>query len=367
MTARPSEATQQAAQWVVQLRSPESPPDAEQEFADWLRASPLHVREYLRAVEIWEGLGYAATHAQQSVEELLREAAGAELIPLPGTTLAGLPATPPRLRVAAGDRCAVPRLRVGLLRALVAVGLCVVVCFTYLGWKYFTVLDVANGVGEQRSAVLPDRSIVELNTQSEIRVAFTATERRVELVRGEAFFNVSKDPARPFIVATDLATAKAVGTHFSVYRTPTGTIVTVSEGRVLVRDTQAVAGSSARPAPSADAVEVRPGSLAEARPGRPVQMRPADVERALAWRQRRLIFEGESLIHVVEEFNRYNSLPLVIVDPRLREQRISGVFAANDPESLLDFLSKVDHISVTRLDGRAVRIGDSERTGDGEP
>jgi ferric-dicitrate binding protein FerR (iron transport regulator) len=60
---------------------------------------------------------------------------------------------------------------------------------------------------------------------------------------------------------------------------------------------------------------------------------------------------------VVEEFNRYNSSPLVISDLRLREQRISGVFGANDPESLLDFLVKVDHIAVTRDENQTVRIG----------
>ena len=100
-----------------------------------------------------------------------------------------------------------------------------------------------------------------------------------------------------------------------------------------------------------------PGTQAEAQPGRPVQMRQANVERTFAWRERRLVFDGEPLSSVVEEFNRYNSPPLVISDPRLREQRISGVFGANDPESLLDFLVKVDHISVTRDANQTIRIG----------
>jgi transmembrane sensor len=86
-------------------------------------------------------------------------------------------------------------------------------------------------------------------------------------------------------------------------------------------------------------------------------MRPANVERMLAWRERRLVFDGEPLATVVEEFNRYNSTPLVITDPRLRTQRISGVFGANDPESLLDFLEKVDHIAVTRDASQTIRIG----------
>jgi transmembrane sensor len=347
MTPRPPEATQQAAYWVVQLRSPESPPNADQEFADWLRASPVHVREYLRAVEVWEGLGYNAVHADKSIEKLLEEATGDDVVELP---------------VATNSRPAPERpagWSSGLRLAMAASVLGAVLPLAYLGWKHFSALDVATGVGEQRSAVLPDHSIVELNTRSEIRVTFTPAERRVELVRGEAFFEVSKDPKRPFIVSTDLATARAVGTHFSVYRTSNGTIVTVEEGRVLVREKQPVAGSTSGTARAIDAVEVIPGTLAEARPGRPVLMRPTDVGRALAWRQRRLIFDGESLSKVVSEFNRYNSSPLIIVDPRLRDQRISGVFAANDPDSLLDFLVKVDHIDVTRSEDGAIRIGGS--------
>jgi transmembrane sensor len=369
MSPRSPEATQQAAFWVVQLRAADRPPNSELEFADWLRGSPLHVREYLRAVEVWETLGVMAGTTDQSVAYLVREACDDNVLELAPT---GLTATNPTdasveppagiavptggaaaltagtATPMAGTACA-PRARHYSFRglALAASLLGIVLAVTQLGRSSWTAVDVSTGIGEQRSAILPDHSVVELNTSSEIRLAFTASERRVELLRGEAFFEVAKDPKRPFIVATDVATARAVGTHFSVYRTRDETIVTVAEGRVLVRDKHLDGG------------EVIPGNLAEARPGHPVQMRPANVERALAWRQRRLIFDGDSLANVVSEFNRYNPAPLVIVDPGLREQRISGVFAANDPDSLLDFLVQVDHINVTRSEDGSIRIGES--------
>ncbi len=348
MRERPSEATQQAADWLVQLHSPDRSPNTEAEFADWLRASPIHVREYLRAVEVWEGLAHESVGQDSSQEQLVWDANAAGVIEFPR-----------ELRAAAKSASPIRSLPVAMRRgtALAALFAGMVLASGYFGWRHFTALDVATGIGEQRSVVLPDRSIVELNTQSEIRLAFTATERRVELVRGEAFFDVSKDPARPFIVATDLATARAVGTRFSMYRTPTGTVVTVAEGRVLVRDALAATDSLAESADFAGAVEVIPGTQAEARLDRSVQLRQADVERSLAWRQRKLIFNGEPLWSVVDEFNRYNSPPLVIVDPRQRDQRISGVFGANDPDSLIDFLVKVDRIPVTRTDRRDIRIG----------
>jgi transmembrane sensor len=366
MPARPSEVMQQAANWVLQLRSPErqpvpagdslvsrsvrgpmGQPSGEELFADWLRASPLHVREYLRAVEVWEGLSHPSAGSGRSREQLIAEAGDSNLVELPAREEISR-AVPARRATSHGFRWR----RIGLALALSAVFV-----LAYLEWQRTTMLVVRTGVGEEHSEILPDRSIVDVNTQSEIRVAFTSTERRVELVRGEAFFDVAKDPARPFIVATDLATAKAIGTRFSVYRAQSGTIVTVAEGRVLVRDTHAVAADSQSVAEPEDAVEVIPGTQAEAQPGHHVQMRRANVASTFAWREHRLVFEGEPLAAVVEEFNRYNSPPLLISDPRLREQHISGVFGANDPESLLDFLVKVDHIAVTRDPNGVTHIG----------
>jgi transmembrane sensor len=330
---RASDTARQAAQWVVQLRSPDRPANCEQAFADWLRVSPVHVREYLHAVEVWEGLGHPEVAGATSCDLLVREASATNLVRLPGTQSPAEAVSDPA-----------PRRRFGFTRVAVPGALIVIAILAYLGWRQLTVFDVATGVGEQHSTVLPDHSIVELNTQSEIRVAFNSAERRVELLRGEAFFDVSKDPARPFVVYTDVATAKAVGTRFSVYRALTGTIVTVAEGRVLVRH-------------HTEAVEVVPGTQAEARPDRPVQMHTANIERTLAWRERRLVFDGAPLEEVVKEFNRYNSPPLVIADPRLKGQRISGVFGANDSESLLDFLVKMDHVTIHRDGAESIRIG----------
>ena len=323
-----------------------SQPTCEELFADWLRASPLHVREYLRAVEVWEGLSHPTAGSGRSREQLIAEAGDSNLVEMPGRE--GVSGKVPTRRLTSGG---FRWRRVGLALALSAVFV-----LAYLGWQRTAMIVVRTGVGEQHSEVLPDRSIVDVNTQSEIRVTFTSTERRVELVRGEAFFDVAKDPTRPFIVATDLATAKAIGTRFSVYRAQSGTIVTVAEGRVLVRDKHAVPGES-QGVTDPDTVEVIPGTQAEAQPGHHVQMRKANVTSTFAWREHRLVFEGEPLATVVEEFNRYNPAPLVISDPRLRAQHISGVFGANDPESLLDFLVKVDHIAVTRDANGVTHIG----------
>ncbi len=342
-TPLPSEVARQAAHWVVQLRSSDRPANTERDFADWLRASPAHIGEYLKSVEVWEALSHPDVDRASTPEHLIDNAQRPVATALPIGRLS-LP-----LALASGRR--------RVFRPGIALVLALLLVTSWFGWKGFGDLDLTTGRGEQRSAVLPDGSIVELNTQSEVRISYTRSLRRIDLIRGEAFFQVAKSPARPFVVFTDLATATAVGTRFCVYRGAERTLVTVEEGRVLVRDLSRGTDSSER-MQLAQSIELDPGTQAEARPSRPVLTHHTDLARSLAWRQRRLVFDGAPLSEVVEEFNRYNAVSLVLVDARLDARRISGVFGANDPESLIDFLTQVDHIPVNRADARAIRIGE---------
>jgi hypothetical protein len=92
----------------------------------------------------------------------------------------------------------------------------------------------ATGIGEQRTVTLSDGSTVELNSQSRLRVAFHPHERDVELLEGQALFHVAHDRTRPFLVQSEGAKVRAVGTQFDVYRKSDGTVITVVEGRVAV-------------------------------------------------------------------------------------------------------------------------------------
>src|SRR4029077_9414852 len=82
-------------------------------------------------------------------------------------------------------------------------------------------------IGERRSITLADGSTVDLNARSQLRVEFSKSERRVELLDGQALFQVAKDKQRPFIVHSGDATVRAVGTQFDVYRKDSGTTITV--------------------------------------------------------------------------------------------------------------------------------------------
>ncbi len=90
-------------------------------------------------------------------------------------------------------------------------------------------------IGENRSVALADGSIISLGGDTRIEVAMSENVRAIELVRGEALFKVAKDSARPFKVRAGDATIIAVGTEFNVERDSDRAVVSVTEGRVVVK------------------------------------------------------------------------------------------------------------------------------------
>ena len=184
----------------------------------------------------------------------------------------------------------------------------------------------ATKVGEIGRVPLADGSGVVLNAGSRVGVALHAHERRVRLAQGEAWFQVAKDPTRPFVVEAGRVRVRAVGTAFAVRRFNHGAEVMVSEGIVETwltgaeqAKTRLVAGQSAR--------------VFEGRPILVDATALTTVERKLAWRSKRIELDGETLGEAVAEFNRFNRRQVVIADSRLAGRRLYGVFHADDPES----------------------------------
>ena len=169
----------------------------------------------------------------------------------------------------------------------------------------------------------------------------------MDLLEGQALFRVAKNPARPFIVTSDGAQVRAVGTQFDVYKRTTGTTVTVLEGRVSVaRPRSNGSATNAALLTANDTVFVSPGeqvTVSAQTTQAPVRV---NVAAATAWVQRRMIFDAATLATVVEEFNRYNTRRLAIRDAALESFPITASFSSTDPESLIRFLQAQPGISV---------------------
>ncbi len=369
---------EQAAEWVIRLGAPDTAHGTHTTFSAWLRTSPIHVREYLRAEAAWLAVRGVAQHDRSDVSALLAagqtnvvdlqqspRAAGTTEV----TSQLDMPVQQPltrfRRRTMALAVAATVLLAIGAALALVLV-------------ERVDHSTYATAVGEMRRVVLEDGSAVELNTHSRIRVVYTDTARDIHLTRGEAFFSVARDTQRPFRVRSDEAVIRALGTQFSVYRKPgrpgqTGDagklIVTVVEGKVAVsqgrqaapepagKGTSAIATGAKQQAPPA-AVELSAGhqvvidSSADSDRRELLATANVDAAGATAWRQRRLIFHNEPLAEVVAEFNRYNRQQLVVEDPALAATGISGVFDADKPQGLVGFLSANGEVRVVEQGAR---------------
>jgi len=201
-------------------------------------------------------------------------------------------------------------------------------------------------IGGISAIAVKDGSTITLNTDSGIRIALSDTERRVDLDKGEAFFEVAKDPKRPFVVRVGDQRVIAVGTKFSVRREQNGIRVIVTEGRVRVEH-------SAAHRPPETAMISRGGVAVAGIAGVLVQDNPlSDVEDRLSWRQGTLVFHDTSLTEAVAEFNRYNTRQIAIEDPDIGALRIGGQFRTNNAQGFVRLLADAFPIQIEANDTR---------------
>lgn len=349
---------EEASSWFVELNEGEVSTAAREEFTVWLRASPEHVRAFLQISAVWEDAPLLGRGRSPDIEELLGAArSGSNVVPLGAAGAPGAAAEsqhPTRRRVRRPIRWA---LAAGILAAVLGGGL----------WVQWHRGVYATGIGETRWITLLDGSTIELNAESRIRVRLTRTERDVDLLQGQALFEVARNPARPFVVHSGLAQITDVGTEFDVYRRDADTLVTVIEGRVAVRTSPAPVEPSSHPVPLGPPMSGPPLSTHLAAPalgmvinaGEQVDLRPrapprpvsTDVAAATAWVRQTLVFSAAPLSEVVAQYNLYHERRLVIQDPSLARYHVSGVFSATDSAALVTFLRAQPTIAVHETDG----------------
>lgn len=185
-------------------------------------------------------------------------------------------------------------------------------------------------LGEMRVVPLADGSVVTLNTDSQLRVRYARDVRELQLVRGEALFDVAKDPTRPFTVQAGGTRVRAVGTSFTVSRLADVPVqVLVREGVVEVNN--AASGRSAAPVRAVANTRVVAVQSGQPVPIAAVQLHPAEIDRELSWREGRIAFKGDTLQQAAAQFARYSDIRIVIDDPALAGETITGLFQANDP------------------------------------
>ena len=186
--------------------------------------------------------------------------------------------------------------------------------------------------------VLPDGTEVQLRGDAMLTGDFSGAQRRVNLSRGEAYFQVAKDPARPFVVGALGIEVRAVGTAFSVQLGAAQVEVLVTEGRVAVAE--APANVAAADVPRAGPAYVDAGQLAVVAAGAPqvINLPAAQSADRLAWRIPRIEFTATPLAEAIARLNRLSAVQLSLGDDSLANLRISGVVRADNGEALVRLL-----------------------------
>ena len=349
---------QDAADWFVASRTGLTA-DERNAFATWLKASPVHVEEYLALEIIGRDLRRACEVSQYSVDELLARALhepDAPARPFSRRLVEGLRTPSPRWQTAAVAMAALGVVSLGLLvlwnlRPIAHISAPAAV----------TALHFETRHGEQQTHRLADNSILHLNTDTAVTVRYSDNERLVVLTSGEAAFEVAHAPERPFRVFAGRAEIVDSGTQFDVRLKDESTLVTVVEGQIAVGLSVSAESGSPNQSYTRQLVQVNAGQqITVADEEWPATPATVDAQRTTAWLHRQIMFENEPLERVASEFNRYAQKPIEIATPALRNLKVSGVFATDNTTAFVAFLRSLKGVHVEET---ATRIRVSQDQG----
>ncbi|WP_140986033.1 FecR family protein [Asticcacaulis tiandongensis] len=320
-----------AAQWVARQADAPLGAEAQAAFDVWYAADTRHQGAYFRAQAAWAMLGRARVMgAGQVVPESVTEAAAL--------------AAPVGQTVSVTRRRWLGRVAGGAVAACAGMGF---VTHQVTGGR----VALQTGVGELRRLPLKDQTIASVNTDSHVEVALKPHLREVKLHKGEVWFDVAKDPERPFQVQADHLRVQAVGTAFGVRRFDNGIEVLVSEGTVRVRSERL---SEVDMTLTAGHMVFVAFDQADAR----ADFRPESVDRALAWREGQIALDNDRLDTAIAEFNRYNRQKIVLADEALAGEKLVGWFRTDQPEAFARAVHEALGAPV-RVNAQQITIGET--------
>jgi transmembrane sensor len=321
---RRQRARAEASVWIVRLHGAHRSPELEAGFRRWLEANPDNSEEFERVTAVWD----AAPHA----------------------SIAGLP------RVVHREPASLKARR----WAIAATLLLVVAGSAFLAYRVELPPEYITAVGEQRTVPLDDGSRIALNSNSKVKIEFTAERRTVRLLRGEAFFEVAHNQERPFVVIAGDNQVTAVGTAFEVRYEPDHIDVTLVEGKVNV--TSAVeplelpasisSSKTGLGRLSSSGYAMTAGERLRVAKGGPAKIDAPRVDAVTAWRRGEVMLDDTPLTDAVAEMNRYSKSALVIDESNIATLHVSGIYHTGDSEGFAQTVANLYGLKVTQEGGQ---------------
>lgn len=345
-----SKISREASRWIIRLDG-QLPSEQEiRELTQWLDSSPYHRSEFIELANLWGSLDTLT--------------ALADLIPLHATNVAKQKSdsNKPLLGWVGYSPAMCASL---ILVALLGVFASLNVNWSDPLWYLSPDRAYSTGIGSSKNIELPDGSLIKLNTNSAIQVSYAGDARAITLQHGEAYFDVAKDPRRPFTVTVGNGKVTAIGTAFNIQFDDDFVDVIVTEGVVEVEspvpDTAPKGNVSSAISTKAimvtrTALQANHAMRFDTTSAEIAELNPEQIDRELAWQRGMLIFEGHSLQEVVEEITRYTDTRIIIRDPEISTIRIGGYFKTGEIESMLEAFESSFGIRVTRLENKRIML-----------
>ncbi len=296
------EIREQAVNWLLRLQSDKCSNQDRDEFQLWLVQHPLHRELYNEAEQACQWVSSFNTKP--------------------------LPARQAALRYR-------PKPKAGIQRITAAASVLLMTATALAAWQWLMPSTYRVATGGRESIRLADGSQMELNTNTIAKVRINPWQRQVELVQGEAYFNVAHETARAFEVQAGSGIIRDLGTAFEVYKTKGKVLVAVEEGNVTVstRQTKQLAAGQ---------------QIAYDGDGEFLNLAPQPIGRMTAWRQGQIVFHDQRLDAVLAEIARYHDKDIRLANTKLAALRVSGAFPVNNLDNMLASVARVLHIRMER-------------------
>jgi len=305
----------EATGWFVRMRAEDISDVRAADFVHWISQSEAHQAAYAQIGGFWDSLPVPARPVKAHVTSLADYKARTE-------------------NRTSGDRNWSPRLIAAAAAFLI---------LSIVGFRYGDVLLMdghATKVGELADIILEDGSHLMLNTNSEIHVDLKADKRIIYLDRGEVFFDVTRDENRPFYVETFGGLVRVLGTKFNIRQKGGMSDVTVLEGSVGVMDYGHV-----KDYVTPDVILTPDQKFTLGNDAVDNVAFPVDTAAVLSWRDRKLIYNGESFKTLVEDINRYYDGEIRIGDPVLNDIQVVAVLKIADRATMLKALETTFNVT----------------------
>lgn len=301
---------EEAAHWFARNEGGSATSADKQDFETWLRQDQRNALAYQEAVDLWQALEAPA----QRLVARNAQSAGMSWERSIGTPASWL-------------------LRAVTRHGYIPAGMTAIAAL--LVWIFIPtffsdlIADHVSARGEVRTISLPDGSTMEMASNTAISLSFDEGQRTVNILRGQAYFDVRQiENGASFIVRAGPAAIKVTGTAFNIDRIADETEITVSRGTVEVSSVE-----------TARLETLTQGELVVTRGKDLSPVVEADMEVALSWRAGRLIFHRKPLHFVIEKLRRYYTGRIIIANPFLRDSQISGTFMTDNPETALETIA----------------------------